>query len=463
MKNVAENVALNPMLGADGDPPSGAVGATESGVDSGALIYQSGFANELASEALPGALPAGQTSPQRPPYGLYTEGLTGTSFTAPRQDNRRTWVYRIRPSVITGVFRQIDSGLIRTAPLLSAWSPNPLRWQPFPIPDVPTDFIDGLVTLAANGDPATRAGMAVHMYMANRSMTERAFTNLDGEMLIVPQQGTLRITTELGILKVKPTEIVVIPKGMRFKVELPEGASRGYVCENYGHALRLPELGPIGSHGLANARDFNAPVAAFDPAHARHQVICKASGCLWAAHMDHSPFDVVAWQGNLVPYKYDLSKFMVVSSVIFDHADPSIYTVLTAPSDTPGTANVDFVAFTPRWMVAEHTFRPPYFHRNVMSEFMGLISGRHEAKADGFVSGGASLHNPGVAHGPDTTTTRRAMAADLTPQKFDHSYAFMFETSYPLRLTEFAMNSPLLDQDYANCWQGIDPLFTGGP
>lgn len=424
--------------------------------------YQSGFGNELASEALPGALP-GQTSPQRPAYGLYTEGLTGTSFTAPRHENRRTWVYRVRPSVLSGAFRQIASGSIRTAPLPAAWSPNPLRWAPFPIPDAPTDFVQGMMTLAANGDPALRLGMAVHMYLANRSMEQRAFMNLDGEMLIVPQQGALVVTTELGVLWAKPTEIVVIPKGLRFKIGLPEGASRGYVCENYGAPLRLPDLGPIGSHGLANVRDFLAPVAAFEAGEQRYETVCKASGCLWAAQAQHSPFDVVAWQGNLVPWKYDLNRFMVISSVRFDHADPSIYTVLSSPSDTPGTANVDFVAFTPRWMVAEHTFRPPYFHRNVMSEFMGIISGRHEAKAEGFEPGGASLHNPGVAHGPDAATTRQAMAAELLPQKFDQSYVFMFETSYPLRLTDFALTSPQLHQDYAHCWQGIDKHFTGKP
>ncbi|OVZ66435.1 homogentisate 1,2-dioxygenase [Pigmentiphaga sp. NML030171] len=427
------------------------------------LRYQTGFANELASEALPGALPEGQTSPQRPTYGLYTEGLTGTSFTSPRQESRRTWVYRIQPSTVSGPFVKTDSGLIRTAPLALGWSPNPQRWAPFPIPDTPADFVQGLITLAANGDPATRLGMAVHIYLANRSMTDRAFANLDGEMLIVPQQGSLLVTTELGILAVRPTEILVIPKGLRFKVELPDGPSRGYVCENYGAPFRLPELGPIGSHGLANIRDFLAPVAAFEEPDRPYEIIGKAGGSLWAAQTNHSPFDVVAWQGNSVPCKYDLSRFMTVSSVSFDHTDPSIYTVLTAPSDTPGTANVDFVAFTPRWMVSEHTFRPPYFHRNVMSEFMGLIEGRHEAKADGFLAGGASLHNSGVAHGPDAATTKLAMAADLVPQKFDHSYAFMFETSYPLRLTEYALNSQQLQQDYAQCWQGIESLFTGKP
>lgn len=429
------------------------------------LRYQFGFANELASEALPGALPDGQISPQRPKYGLYTEGLTGTSFTAPRSETRRTWVYRVRPSVVGRPFEEVRGGRICTAPLASAWVPNPYRWSPFPIPKEPTDWVAGLTTLGANGDPTARTGMAVHVYTANRSMADCAFMNLDGELLIVPQQGTLHVTTELGVLRVQPTEILLIPKGLRFKVALPDGPSRGYVCENYGAPFRLPELGPIGSHGLANRRDFAAPVAAFEESDLDkpYRLVCKASGRLWEARIDHSPFDVIAWQGNLAPCKYDLSRFMAISSVRFDHADPSIYTVLTSPSDTLGTANVDFVAFTPRWMVAEHTFRPPYFHRNVMSEFMGLLSGRHEAKAEGFIPGGASLHNSGVSHGPDESTTRQAMSEELAPQKFDHSYAFMFETSCPLRLTEFAMNSEQLQKDYSLCWQGIGRLYQGRP
>jgi homogentisate 1,2-dioxygenase len=427
--------------------------------------YLSGFAGELASEALPGALPRGQTHPQRPAYGLYTEGITGTSFTAPRHESRRTWVYRIRPSVVGGTFHRVDSGLIRTAPLPLAWSPNPQRWSPFPIPDEPANWAQGLATLAANGDAGTRTGMAVHVYRANCSMVDEAFVNLDGEMLVVPQQGRLHVTTELGVLHVGAPEVLLIPRGLRFKVDLPDGPSRGYVCENYGSPFRLPDLGPIGSHGLANSRDFLAPVAAFEAAERPYRILCKASGCLYAADCLRSPFDVVAWQGNLAPCKFDLSRFMTVASVSFDHADPSIYTVLSAPSETaPGTANVDFVALTPRWMVAEHTFRPPYFHRNVMSEFMGLIAGRHEAKADGFIPGGASLHNCGVPHGPDATTTRQAMTAELVPQKFGESYAFMFETCYPLRPTEFAQQCPQLQHDYAHhSWHGLERRFTGHP
>jgi len=433
--------------------------------DQGAVAagYQSGFGNEFATEALPGALPRGQNSPQRPAYGLYAEQLTGTSFTAPRAFNRRSWVYRIRPSAVSGLYRKIDPGLIRTAPLAESWIPNPLRWSPFPMPQAPADFIQGLATLAANGDPRLQAGMAVHVYCANRSMVDRAFSNSDGEMLVVAQQGRLRVVTELGILDIQPREFLLIPRGLRFRVELPEGEARGYVCENYGAPLRLPELGPIGSNGLANPRDFLAPHAAFEDRGGAFELIAKAGGNLWAAQTDHSPFDVVAWHGNLAPCKYDLANFMSIFTVSIDHPDPSLYTVLSSLSDTPGTANLDFVALAPRWLVAENSFRPPYFHRNVMSEFMGLITGAHEAKAGGFVPGGASLHNAGVAHGPDTRSFERASAEALVPQKMADSYAFMFESRYPMALTEFAAGAAELQRDYHECWQGLKKHFTGQP
>ena len=435
--------------------------AGDSGVP---LRYQTGFGNEFASEALPGALPQGQNSPQRPAYGLYIEGMSGTSFTTPRAANRRTWLYRIRPSVVCQPFKKIDAGLIRTAPLPGGWSPNPLRWNPLPVPRAAADFVQGLVTLAANGDPALQLGMAMHMYLANRSMTDRVFFDADGELLVIPQEGRLRVVTELGVLAVEPREILVLPRGLRFRVELPDGTGRGYVCENYGTPFRLPELGLIGANGLANPRDFLAPVAAFEDRERRHEVLGKVGGSLWAAEMDHSPFDVVAWHGNSVPCKYDLANFMTINSVSFDHPDPSIYTVLSSLSDRPGTANIDFAALTPRWMVAEHTFRPPYFHRNVMAEFMGLIRGVHESKAGGeggFVPGGASLHNPGVPHGPDTSTTEGATAARLAPQKFDDSYAFMIESPYPLRPTEYALQCAQLQQNYFACWQDLKKHFAG--
>ncbi len=424
------------------------------------LSYQSGFGNMFASEALAGALPVGRNSPQLPPFGTYAELLSGTAFTAPRAENRRTWTYRIRPSAAQEPFRGIDHGLLRTAPLAEGEAtPAQLRWGPRPIPADPVDFLDGMVTLCANGDVRMQEGMAAHLYCATISMTGRAFYNADGEMLIVPQLGRARFVTELGIIEAVPGEIVVIPCGLRFRVELPDGPSRGYICENYGAAFRLPELGPIGSNGLANPRDFLAPVAAFEDRDEPCTLVAKFQGRLWAADMTHSPFDVVAWHGNLVPYKYDLSNFMTIGTISFDHPDPSIYTVLTSPSDLPGTANVDFVIFPPRWLVAEGTFRPPWYHRNVMSEFMGLVKGVYDAKAEGFVPGGASLHNRMSAHGPDADTSARASSVELSPHKVSDTMAFMFESRFALCLTEEAARSPQLQPDYLEAWRPLPRRF----
>ncbi len=419
--------------------------------------YQPGFGNHFVSEAVAGVLVDGQNSPQHVPHGLYAELLSGTAFTAPRAENRRTWVYRIRPSAAHNrPFKQIEQRNLRSTPFDEvAPPPTQMRWNPFPIPAAPTDFIEGLITVGGNGDASVNCGMAAHVYAANRPMTRKVFYNADGEMLIVPQQGSLRLVTELGVLDVVSQEVAVIPRGMRFRVELPDGAARGYVCENYGPMFRLPELGPIGSNGLANSRDFLAPVAAFENSDQPHQIVAKFAGNLWALDTDSSPLDVVAWHGNLAPYKYDLRKFMVIGSVSFDHPDPSIYTVLTSPSDTTGTANVDFVAFAPRWLVAEHTFRPPWFHRNAMTEFMGLIHGEYDAKAEGFVPGGASLHNVWSAHGPDARTHERATKATLAPQKIDDTMAFMFETRYVMRPTRLALEAAELQHDYYECWQRL--------
>ena len=428
------------------------------------LKYQTGFGNNFSSEALPGALPLGRNSPQKAPYGLYAELLSGSAFTAPRAENRRTWVYRIRPSAMHKPFVRIDKRLLRGAPFDEmAPPPTQLRWNPLPIPVLPTDFVEGMVTMAGNGDAATQTGLAAHIYAANRSMTERAFCNADGEMLILPQQGRLRLVTELGVLETAPGEIALIPRGMRFRAELPDGPSRGYICENFGAAFRLPELGPIGSNGLANARDFLTPVAAYEERDTPHELVTRFAGNLWSATMAHSPIDVVAWHGNLTPCKYDLANFMVIGSTSFDHPDPSIYTVLTSPSDTAGTANADFVIFPPRWLVGENTFRPPWYHRNVMSEFMGLIHGVYDAKAEGFVPGGASLHNAWVAHGPDAETFERASNAQLEPHKVKDTMAFMFETRYALRPTRHAIEAPELQQNYFQCWQGLQKHFNGKP
>jgi homogentisate 1,2-dioxygenase len=425
--------------------------------------YQSGFCNHFASEAVPGALPQGRNSPQRAPLGLYAELLSGSAFTAPRFDNRRTWVYRIRPSASHNKpFKRMENGLLRTGPFAEADpTPTQLRWNPLPIPTRPTDFVEGLITMGGNGDARAQFGTGIHIYACNRSMTDRMFYNADGEMLTVPQLGRLRIVTELGVLDVAPLEIAVIPRGLRFRMEVPDGPSRGYVCENYGAMFRLPELGAIGSNGLASPRDFISPVAAYEDRHGRYEIVAKLAGNLWASEMDHSPLDVVAWHGNLAPYKYDLTRFMVIGTVSFDHPDPSIYTVLTSPSEWPGTANADFVIFPPRWLVGENTFRPPWYHRNVMSEFMGLIRGVYDAKVDGFVPGGASLHNSWSAHGPDADTYARATNLELRPQKIEDTMAFMFETRYPIHPTRLALEVPERQRDYHECWQGLQSHFTG--
>ncbi|NKC14446.1 MAG: homogentisate 1,2-dioxygenase [Gammaproteobacteria bacterium] len=422
--------------------------------------YQNGFANHFATEALPGALPQGRNSPQRPPYGLYAEQLSGTAFTAPRHRNRRTWVYRIHPSVGHGAFSRMDNGGWVTAPHATPpVEPNPMRWGPLPEPVGRTDFIDGLFTMAVNGDVGTGVGVGIHLYACNTDMTERVFFNSDGEMLLVPQQGALAMRTELGWLAVRPGDIVLLPRGLRFQVHLLAGFARGYVCENYGEAFELPELGPIGANGLANPRDFLAPIAAYEETGGPYRLLTKLHGQLWSAKVRHSPFDVVAWHGNLTPYKYSLAHFAPIGSVSFDHNDPSIFTVLTSASPLAGTANCDFVIFPPRWLVAEDTFRPPWFHRNVMSEFMGLIHGVYDGKAQGFVPGGSSLHNCMVAHGPDAATFEHASAAELAPAKLTDTLAFMFESRYVLCTTRAALAAPFRQLDYPSVWNGLEPRF----
>ena len=425
------------------------------------MNYLAGFGNHHVTEAIEGALPEGRNSPQRAPAGLYAEQISGTAFTAPRDRNRRSWVYRIRPSAAHPRFVPIGGGNISAAPLRDRpLDPNRLRWDPLPLPDGPVDFVDGLFTIAANGDVEAHTGIAIHQYAATRSMTDRYFVNADGEILLVPETGALRLHTEMGVLDVTPGEIAVVPRGIRWRVELPDVAARGYVLENYGNLLTLPELGPIGANGLANPRDFLAPVAAFEDLDRTVEVVQKFGGGLWAAEYDHSPLDVVAWHGNYYPYKYDLARFMVVGTVSFDHPDPSVYTVLSSPSDVPGTANADFVIFPPRWLVGEDTFRPPWYHRNVMTEFMGLVHGVYDAKAEGFVPGGASLHNSFTSHGPDAATYDEASTRELAPQKIDGTLAFMFETRLPLRLTQAAATARHLQSGYDAVWQGIRRNFT---
>ena len=415
-----------------------------------------GFGNHFASEAVAGALPVGRNSPQKPPFGLYAEQFSTSAFTAPRADNRRSWLYRIRPMAEHAPFAPLGGfDQLRTAPFTGPVTPNRLRWNPLP-DNRDADWLEGLVTYAGNGDVGACSGIAIHLYAAGRSMERRAVQDSDGELLIVPQQGTLHISTELGRMEVSPGHIALIPRGLRFAIAL-DGPSSGYVCENYGAPFVLPGLGPIGANGLANPRDFETPQAWFEERDEEFEIVQKFQGRLWRTVIDHSPFDVVAWHGNSAPCRYDLARFNTIGTVSFDHPDPSIFTVLTSPSEIPGTANCDFVIFPPRWMVAEDTFRPPWFHRNVMSEFMGLIHGVYDAKeGGGFEPGGASLHNQMNGHGPDAESHRRASEADLKPVKLDDTLAFMFESRWVIRPTSAAMELPGLQADYDECWHGFE-------
>jgi homogentisate 1,2-dioxygenase len=422
--------------------------------------YQSGFGNHFASEAIAGALPVACNSPQKPPFGLYAEQFSTTAFTLPRAHNRRSWLYRLRPMAEHAPYELLNGfDKLRTAPFIDPASPNRLRWDPLPLGG--GDWLEGLITFGGNGDVGIGAGIGIHLYAADRSMERRVFQDSDGELLIVPQQGELHIATELGRMGVPPGHVALLPRGLRFAVSL-DGPSRGYVCENYGAPFQLPDLGPIGSNGLANPRDFETPVAWFEDVESEYEIVQKFQGLLWRTTIDHSPFDVVAWHGNSAPYRYDLARFNTINTVSFDHPDPSIFTVLTSPSETPDLANCDFVIFPPRWMVAENTFRPPWFHRNVMSEFMGLVHGAYDAKESakngkgGFEPGGASLHNQMNGHGPDAETYRRASNVELKPVKLEDTLAFMFESRWVIRPTKAAMELPGLQADYDNCWQGFD-------
>ncbi|WP_375461614.1 homogentisate 1,2-dioxygenase [uncultured Enterovirga sp.] len=433
--------------------------ATGSGLTPG---YMSGFGNGFETEALPGALPVGRNSPQRCPYGLYAEQLSGSPFTAPRTTNERSWLYRIRPTIAhTGAFAKAEAGFWRTAPAHEADVPiAPLRWDPIPIPSEPLSFVEGVRTMTTAGDAGAQSGMGAHLYFVTRSMQDEYVYNADAEMVLVPQEGELRLATEFGVIDIEPGEIAVIPRGVKLRVELLGGPARGYLCENYGGALTLPERGPIGANCLANQRDFLTPCAAYEDRDAPSKLFVKWGGALWSCDLDHSPLDVVAWHGNYAPYKYDLRKYAPVGPLLFDHADPSIFTVLTSPSETPGTANIDFVIFSDRWLVAENTFRPPWYHMNVMSEFMGLIYGVYDAKTGGgFAPGGISLHNSMLPHGPDRDAFQKASNAELAPHKLQGTLAFMFETRFPQKVSRYAAESPAFQRSYAGYGKALKKNF----
>ena len=441
---------------------SAAVGAARPAHGPAGPDYMSGFGNTFETEALAGALPVGRNSPQKVNYGLYAEQLSGSPFTAPQASNQRSWLYRIRPSVRhAGRFQKVDRGLIRTAPERAGRELpiGPVRWGPTPMPADALTFVTGLRTMTTAGDCDTHAGMAAHVALITASMVNETMFNADGEFLVVAQQNSLLFRTEFGAILIAPGEVAVIPRGVMFRVELVDGPARAYVCENYGGGFTLPDRGPIGANCLANPRDFLAPVAAYEDADVPTTLYVKWGGELYRTALPHSPIDVVAWHGNYYPYKYDLRRFSPVGAISFDHPDPSIFTVLTSPSETPGTANIDFVIFPERWAVAENTFRPPWYHRNIMSEFMGLVYGVYDAKPEGFVPGGMSLHNQMLPHGPDSDAFNHASNVELKPVKLTNTLAFMFETRFRQRVTTYAASLETLQDDYIDCWNGLKKHF----
>ncbi len=427
--------------------------------------YMAGFGNDFETEALKGALPQGRNSPQRVEYGLYAEQLSGSPFTAPHKTLERSWLYRIRPSVKhLGRLNKIDVPYWKSAPnkIRDVVSLGQYRWDPLPFPEeVKLTFIEGVRSMTTAGDVGLQMGMAAHVYLANKDMKHEYFYNADGELLIVPQVGRLKISTEFGVIDLEPLEICLLPRGVVFKVSLPDGKARGFICENYGSKFTLPNRGPIGANCLANPRDFKTPVAQFEDIEQPCQITVKWCGEFHRSTIDHSPLDVVAWHGNYAPYKYDLRHFSPVGAISFDHPDPSIFTVLTAPTAEEGTANIDFVIFPPRWLPQEDTFRPPWYHKNIMSELMGNIYGQYDAKPHGFTPGGISLHNCMLPHGPDREAFEKASHSSWKPVKLEDTMSFMFETRFPQQLTEFAGKEALMQDDYVECWSGLERKFDG--
>jgi homogentisate 1,2-dioxygenase len=423
------------------------------------IEYQLGLGNEFETEAETGALPHGQNSPQTLKYGLVSELISGTAFAAPRALNRRSYLFRIHPSVVHGPFEPAPLQYLESAPFVLPPNPNQLRWSAFRVGDRRADFLEGLLTLCGNGDVALQCGVAIHVYRCSRSMQGRAFSNADGEMLLIPHLGSLRLVTELGILACSPGEFAVIPRGIKLRVELTTPEATGYFCENYGLPFRLPELGLIGSMGLANAHDFRIPVAAYEDLEQPTELLHKFGGQIWRAQLDHSPFDVVAWRGNNAPYKFDMSRFVAMGTVTVDHPDPSIYCALTSPSDGVLGGNADLMVLPERWVVAEHTFRPPGFHRNSVAEFLSIVYGKHDSKNSSFGPGGASLHNNWAPHGPDIPTFDRGRTATLEPQKIENSLVFMIESRFPLRVTAAGLAAPERQADYTECWKGFQKSF----
>jgi len=430
--------------------------STESTSES--LRYLAGFGNTLQSEAVPGALPTEQNTPNPPPFSLVTEQINGTGFTVHRAENRRVWLYRLRAQILDRPFTEWASpagGRFVADFGEGVPTPEVMRFRPMSMPSAPTTFLEGLTTFAGAGDPSQRRGAAVHLYAATADMVDTSFCNIDGDLLLVPEHGRLHVRTELGRLQVAPGEILILPRGIRFQVSLPDGAARGWVGELFDGHFQLPERGPVGANGMADERHFLAPVADFDDDPRPWTIVVRQGGRLWQTTSPHSPFDVVAWHGSYVPFKYDLMRFNSLGSVSFDHVDPSILTVLTSPMDTTGRNAIDFGVFRGRWDVTEGTFRPPYFHRNSAVEFNGVVN---SPATEGPWQPGAFTYTPYLTpHGISAAGVRKELdRTNDTPHRMsDESLWIQFESTYPFRVMPWMIDHPDRDEAYLSSFSDI--------
>lgn len=418
---------------------------------------QSGFGNTHHGEQLPGAVPRSQNSPRHVPYGLYAEQISGSGFVARRGENLRTWVYKVRPSSGHRLLEPLDHATFNTDFADEPAAVNLAGYEPLLVPETPTDFVDGVHTFAGAGDPRTRRGAAIHLYVANRSMEHRAFCNADGDMLLVPELGAMTVQTELGVLDLAPGQIMLIPRGLLFAVHLHDDEARGFIGETYGKPFELPDRGPVGSNGMADERHFRAPTAwaedRLDPGYRR---TVKAGGVLYEVSQDHTPWDVFGWHGNYTPYVFDLSDFAAITTGRVDHMDPSAGTVLSAPLDEPGYNALDFVFFPERFDVSKHTFRPPFFHRNVITEFNGIV--QESPRPDSPFGPGVCFLTPKMTpHGVMARSVEHALrqsdAEADEPIHLGHgSLWFQFETALPLSLSRWARTARNRRLDWDGVW-----------
>ncbi|RSL87550.1 hypothetical protein CDV31_016235 [Fusarium ambrosium] len=429
--------------------------------------YLNGLGNLHQSEAFPDAVPLVNSYPQHAKYGLRSEKVSGTSFTAtPRSQNLWSFLYRARPSYNHGTFELWNQHLETANPSRPKHlTPNSYVWPTF---NVTKGDWTAQHLLGGNGSPTDKTGVAIWLFHVNKDMPpQTVFSSQDGEALIVPQTGALDIQTEYGKLLVRQQEIAVIPRGIKYRVTLPEGKeARGYVLELYQGHFRLPELGIIGSIGLANPRDFQVPTASFDgkiesqgdtqvavanDGRGEWTIISRLDTKLWFATQDSTPFDVAGWQGTLYPYKYDVRRFNYIGNLNYDHADPSVFVVLTSQSygKEPGTAVVDFAAVGEHWHPAQHTLRVPWYHRNTASEFVFPIIAEQDPKSrlntsDTFGPWGAWLNANMVTHGSNEQEYAEWQAKDtLTPMKLQDFgvTSAIIETEATLLLTDWAFEA----------------------